>query len=68
MREYSGQYLVTAYCNPHLDIVDFYSHFRDDIAYFWFDHHSGIAEWYAIDAIVRKNQPQCAMLGPGVVH
>merc|ERR1712054_601654 len=35
-----------------------------DIAYFWFDHHAGTEEWYAIDAIVRKNQPQCAMLGP----
>eukprot|EP00937_MAST-01D_sp_MAST-1D-sp2_P000261 g261.t1 len=38
--------------------------YGDDIAYFWFDHHSGAPEWYAIDAIVRRNQPQCAMLGP----
>jgi hypothetical protein len=38
--------------------------YGDDIAYFWFDHHAGAAPWYQIDAIVRKNQPQCAMLGP----
>jgi alpha-L-fucosidase len=38
--------------------------YGDDIAYFWFDHHAGTDEWYAIDAIVRRHQPQCAMLGP----
>ena len=38
--------------------------YGDDIAYFWFDHHAGTPEWYAIDAIVREHQPQCAMLGP----
>ena len=36
--------------------------YGDDIAYFWFDHH--MASWKPIDAIVRKHQPQCAMLGP----
>ena len=37
--------------------------YGDDIAYFWFDHHAA-PTWDSIDDIVRKNQPQCAMLGP----
>jgi len=38
--------------------------YGSDIAYFWYDHHDASTEWIAIDDIVRKNQPQCAMLGP----
>lgn len=38
------------------------TNYGDDIAYFWFDHHT--AGWKPIDDIVRKHQPQCAMLGP----